>query len=234
MTLDIHHEIFVGREQEVARLRQVLLDLEALAPGSGASSLYQAPHCAMLTGTEGIGKTRVAEEAAHEAIGRGWEVLWTSVSGDGEEVPHHLWIAFLHQIRAHGLLPVQELICHPHLYSPLRALLPDIGTFLPPASDQAPASARQETGRLWEAMRALLATISARKPLLVVLDDLHQAGVSSLALLAFLVRHLHDQPILFLGTCGKGEWTGTHPLHGLLSDLLRDQERRAAPPGSPQ
>lgn len=231
MTVDIQRETFVGRDQELARLHQFLQDLEASVAPVTTSVVPFPPleesrpiQCVLLTGPEGIGKTRLAEEAAHEAIGRGWDVPWTSVSPHGEEVPYHLWTQVLQQAQAHGLVPMQEVTRHPQLYHPLGALLPEVNPGLDLTGEQAHMSPRQKTGSLWEAMRALLAAISTRKPLLVVIDDLHQASVCSIVLLAFLARHLSGLPILFLGTCGENDWRTPHPLHGLLGDLQRDQD----------
>ena len=84
----------------------------------------------------------------------------------------------------------------------------------------------QEQLHLWEATCRLLATISHKRPLLVVMDDLQWADDSSLELLAYFTRYLQIQSaqrILLVGTCRDSELAAFHPLQTLISDLQREQ-----------
>ena len=54
--------------------------------------------------------------------------------------------------------------------------------------------------RTYDATAAYLRERSAVRPLVVILDDLHWADISSLRLLLFLARQLHDGSILVIGT----------------------------------
>ena len=51
----------------------------------------------------------------------------------------------------------------------------------------------------------LLASLAARSPLLLVLEDLHWADDSSRELLAFLATRLHDEPVMVVGTMREEE-----------------------------
>jgi predicted ATPase len=72
-------------------------------------------------------------------------------------------------------------------------------------------------------MHALLTTLSRETRLLLVLDDLQWADESSLELLAYLVRHVQDEPILLVGTCRDDELTTNAHLRTLINDLRREQ-----------
>ncbi len=74
--------------------------------------------------------------------------------------------------------------------------------------------------RLYDAVVELLRARSAQQPLAVVLDDLQWADEESLRLLAFVVRHLGEAPVLFVAAIRLEDLERA----GLLCDLLRDLE----------
>ena len=59
------HNVFVGRERELAELRAGLDEV-----GAGHGRLF------LLSGEPGIGKTRLAEEISNDASARGMRVVW--------------------------------------------------------------------------------------------------------------------------------------------------------------
>jgi hypothetical protein len=74
--------------------------------------------------------------------------------------------------------------------------------------------------RTYDATAAYLRERSAVRPLVVVLDDLHWADISSLRLLLFLARQLRDGSALVIGTYRDVEvMLGEHPARGLLAEL---------------
>ena len=222
----------VGRDAELAALRQVLLDTEqsrrmklAGQKKSATSPALESGHrvqCVLLMGDVGIGKTRLAEEIGREASRRGWTVTWTRAYIQETSIPYRMWTETLRKAMTRGLWQRQEIARRPLVYQALRALLPELENLLPP-SDPSAVSQEQEQLRLWEAARALLATISESAPLLIVLDDLQWADSSSCELLAYLVRQLRHQPVLIVGTCRDIELPPTHPLRSVLNDLQREQ-----------
>ena len=222
----------VGRDMELAALRQIVLDTEqsrrmklAGQKKSAASPTLESGHhvqCVLLMGDVGIGKTRLAEEIGREASRRGWTVTWTRAYIQETSIPYRMWTETLRKAMTRGLWQRQEIARHPHIYQALRALLPELEDLLPPP-DPSVVSPEQEQLRLWEAARALLATISESAPLLIVLDDLQWADSSSCELLAYLVRQLRHQPVLIVGTCRDIELPATHPLRSVMNDLQREQ-----------
>ena len=76
--------------------------------------------------------------------------------------------------------------------------------------------------RLFAAATALLTAHADRRPLLVVLDDLHRADEASLAMLRFLAPALVHAPLLVLGAYRHTEVGVTHPLSRLLGEVAGD------------
>ncbi len=222
----------VGRDTELAALRQMLADTEQArrmklagqkkSVTSPALESGRRVQCVLLMGDVGIGKTRLAEEMGREASRRGWTVTWTRAYIQETSIPYRMWTETLRKAMARGLWQRQEIARRPLIYQALRALLPELEDLLPPP-DPSAVSPEQEQLRLWEAARALLATISESAPLMIVLDDLQWADSSSCELMAYLVRQLRQQPVVIVGTCRDIELPPTHPLRAVLNDLQREQ-----------
>jgi DNA-binding SARP family transcriptional activator/ATP/maltotriose-dependent transcriptional regulator MalT len=88
----------------------------------------------------------------------------------------------------------------------------------------------QQTGvdqeRIFEEVAHLLQTMSSTQPLLLILDDLHWADVSSLSLLFHLGRHLPDSKLLLLGAYRPEDLSlhrdgQEHPLASILAEFKR-------------
>src|SRR6185312_8694118 len=225
----------VGRDEEIKRLHQLLQITQQARSlklaGQKKSSLLtpmdintpRRQQCVMLMGDVGIGKTRLAEEAAREAKRRNWAVALCRAYTQESSVPYRLWTETLRKAMSQGLWQRQEVTKHPLIYQPLRALLPELADLLPTALQQMPPPPEQEQLRLWESTRALLSTICENTTLLIVLDDLQWADNSSCELLTYLVRQMRGMPVMFLCTCRDTELPANHPLRGLLTDLQREQ-----------
>lgn len=222
----------VGRDAELAALKQILVDTEQArrmklagqkkSVTSPALESGRRVQCVLLMGDVGIGKTRLAEEMGREASRRGWTVTWTRAYIQETSIPYRMWTETLRKAMTRGLWQRQEIARRPLIYQALRALLPELEDLLPPP-DPSAVSPEQEQLRLWEAARALLATISESAPLMIVLDDLQWADSSSCELMAYLVRQLRQQPVVIVGTCRDIELPPNHPLRSVLNDLQREQ-----------
>jgi AAA ATPase domain len=168
-----------------------------------------------VTGEPGIGKTRLAEEAAGHADG--FEVIWTwcpAASGGAALRP---WSRVI-RVLAGGHTAVARLIAD----SPFLAALAD--------------PARSGDGRDPEGARSQLsfdlaevfAVAAAKRPVLVVIDDAHQADVSSLRLLTGLAPALRTMPAAVLVTARDGDrdWRGRLDMR---TELLRSGDVPRAP-----
>jgi tetratricopeptide (TPR) repeat protein len=168
--------LFVGRERPRRRLLAVLG--EALA---GRMRL------AMVSGEAGIGKTALVEVVAGEASERAavcWGTCWAGAPG------YWPWTLALDALAtAVGRDVAAELAGED------RDLLATIVPALGPTTDLGD----QRTFALLDATARWIASAARHRPAVVVLDDLHWADQSSLALLEFLARGRLEAPLLIVG-----------------------------------
>src|SRR5205807_4804767 len=75
--------------------------------------------------------------------------------------------------------------------------------------------------RLLQGMGSFLRNAAAAQPLVLVLEDLHDADRGTLDLLAFLARQLQDARLLIVGTYRDIEVDRQHPLSATLAELRR-------------
>jgi tetratricopeptide (TPR) repeat protein len=173
----------VGRNREVSRLAQAI---EGVAEGHG--SVW------FLTGEAGIGKTRLAEEVARLARDQGMRTFWGRCWEAGGAPAYWPWVQVLRAV----LRTAEPGLMDPYL-STLAQVLPELpkAQTTPDAADLAPDQARFQ---LMDAVSNVLADAAQRFPLVVVLEDLHVADVSTIHLLEFLSATVRHQPLLIVGT----------------------------------
>ena len=193
-------EMLVGRRLATGALRSAVD-----AAGGGAGGVV------LLAGEAGMGKTVLASEAVAYAKARGAAAVWgTCWEGDG----------------APGFWPWIQV---------MRALAADAGgsgeavlAGLTGVSAERGGGLGDESAirfRTYDLAATYLRSRAAQRPLVVVLDDLHWADVSSLRLLVFLARQLHDAAALVIGTYRDVEVTaGDHPARPLLAELAGQAE----------
>ena len=63
---------------------------------------------------------------------------------------------------------------------------------------------------------------SQRRPLLIIVDDLHWADTSSLHLLEFLAQSTHSARVLLIATYRNVSMSSSHPLTPTLGELARN------------
>ncbi len=176
----INQSPLVGRDQERNALWQLLLAAEQVRLGSAnagvgekkpsvvAALALERPRsqCMVLMGESGIGKTRLAEEAAREAQRHGWAVVWSHADEQESAIPYRLWSEALRNLLAQGLWQDEQNAQREptQVYQPLRALLPELhewwsedeGQSLSGSYHHNPLSPEQEQVRLREAVYELL------------------------------------------------------------------------------
>jgi hypothetical protein len=199
--------VFLGRDRE---LDQLLAGLEDTIRGSGG--LY------LISGEQGIGKSRLADELAARARHRGAQVLWGRCWEAGGAPPYWPWIqairSYLGRVER-GTLRSQLGQGAPDLAQmvpELREVFPD----LPELPSIDPETARF---RLFDATSAFLRRASRSHPVVVVLDDLQAADVPSLLLLRFLTGELGPSRILLVGAFRDP--ASDHPLIETVLELER-------------
>jgi hypothetical protein len=192
--------MLVGRRLAIGALRSAV---DAAVGGAGGVVL--------LAGEAGMGKTALASEAVAYAKARGAEAVWgTCWEGDG----------------APGFWPWIQVV---------RALAPEgkagegvLGELTGVTEERGGGVLGDESAirfRTYDTAATYVRRRAAQRPLVVVIDDLHWADVSSLRLLVFLARQLHDAAVLVIGTYRDVEvMVGDHPARPLLAELAGQAE----------
>ena len=75
--------------------------------------------------------------------------------------------------------------------------------------------------RLMQAVTSFLANAATVKPILVILEDLHDADKGTLEMLSYVSRNLTGKRLLIIGTYRDVEVDWTHPLSATLAELRR-------------
>jgi DNA-binding CsgD family transcriptional regulator len=78
-----------------------------------------------------------------------------------------------------------------------------------------------QTAQLLELVLGLLVRLSATRPVMFIIEDLHWADQSTLDLTAFLVRSLREARVLLVATYRSDELHRRHPLRPLLAGWKR-------------
>jgi tetratricopeptide (TPR) repeat protein len=207
----------VGREREMAELRS---GLEEVLSGQGRLFL--------VTGEPGIGKTRLSDELAIYAASRAMGVVRVCCWAAGAPA---YW-PFLQVIRA-----LVEDLDHDSLARLLNAgnasqvaqniaqLIPELRQSDTVASHhpaEPPPDGEQARFRLFESVAVVLRNSARRKPLMVFIDDLHEADEPSLLMLRFIARQLRNAPVLLVGTYREAEVRRSPVLSRLIGELMRE------------
>jgi len=213
---------FVGREHE---LRELDAGLDDARSGRGRFFL--------VTGEPGIGKSRLADELATHAATTGMLVL-RAASGEGGGTPAY-W-SFIQLIRAamggadrDSLLKRLSAEYAPHVIQDLAQLIPELRQFAAvPAQLSTPSPPEHEPEheqarfRLSESITMMFKTLAGITPVMLVVEDLHDADHASLLMLRFVVRQLKDAPVLILSTHRVIEVERSPALSHLVGDLTRE------------
>ena len=204
---------FIGRADELDRLLALLDRAERGRPAVG-----------LVAGDAGVGKTRLLDELAARAEGRGARVLVGGCMEVGDVgLPY---VPFVDAFRDLGANPGEADLAAPQV-----AAVPSLGRLLPERGpDWGPAPPPGdgfERVQLFDGVLSLLGRLSELAPLLLVIEDLHWADRSTRDLLAFLVRTLRGGRVALVASYRSDELHRRHPLRPLLAELVRvpDLER---------
>jgi eukaryotic-like serine/threonine-protein kinase len=206
--------VLVGRDDELGEL---LAGLDDAASGSGRLFL--------LAGDPGIGKTRLAYEAAARARDRGIKVAWGRCWEAGGAPAYWPWVQSLRAcVRG---FDSEQLRSHLAGSAPFVAqIVAEVAEVLPDVRPPPPMGAEGGRFCLFDAVATFLRNAAAEQPLMLLLDDLHAADAPSILLLRFVARELGDAHVLVLGAYRDIELDRDHPLTVALAELSREPAAR--------
>ncbi len=182
----------------------------------------------MLVGEPGIGKSRTIEEFAERARKEGALVLWGRCY-EGEWSPP--FGPFAEAIAEYARAVEPEILRKELGYGgpPLARLVPALRDRLPDLGEPTPLAPEEERFRLLDATSRLLIAISARTPLVLVLDDLHWADRGTIAMLRHVARFIGRNRIMIIGAYRDVELDRQHPLADALGALRRESPYERIP-----
>jgi DNA-binding winged helix-turn-helix (wHTH) protein/predicted ATPase len=201
---------FVGREQELAQLRWWL-----------ESALAGHPQLVFVTGEPGIGKTTLVNTFLHHAqeTGQLWIAHGQCVEQYGIGAPYLPLIGALGRLcQESGTEPLVRVF---EQHAPV--WLSQLPTLL--SQEQRKALGPNVQGvsheRMLRELADVLTVLSTKRPLVVVLEDLHWGDAATVETLAYLARRREAARLFVLGTYRPADIVvGEHPLRGLRQELL--------------
>ncbi len=174
------HSGLIGRDREIAATEAVF------------DSLDGAPTAIALAGEPGIGKTRLLAELCDRADARGYLVLSGCAAEFERGLPFGAFADALDAyLAAQGPARLEGL--GPDRLGELAQVFPSLS-----GQGESPPAPQDERYRTHAAVRELLALLSAEKPLVLALDDLHWLDVAGMELLASLLRRPPSGPVCLL------------------------------------
>jgi tetratricopeptide (TPR) repeat protein len=209
--------VFVGRDREIAELC------------AGLAAADASMGCLFVLGGEpGIGKSRLADEVAERASQDGFRVVWGRCWEAGGAPAYWPWVqairAYVHDIGIEDLR--RELGAGASVVAQVVA---EVANAFPDLTPPAPSEAEAGRFRLFDAITTFLRNASVRRPLMIILDDLHAADIPSLLLLQFVARQLGDSRLFILGAYRSVELRRDHPLTLALAELSRETSTSHVP-----
>ena len=194
---------FAGRERELTLLYNAWT---RAARGTGGLVL--------IAGEAGIGKTRLTSEFARTVQAEGGRVF-IGTTATPESMPYQPIVEALRS--GLPLLTARQMSReHRTVLSPL---LPELRDPAVPDAFFSDRSPERAAARIYEALSHAVRCLASPRPLLLVLEDLHWAGSSTIEALGAIFRDATRTPLLAVATCRQEETPIGHPLRALIRSL---------------
>ena len=205
----LYRRVFVGRESELKQLQSAF---DGAMSGNGALM--------MVVGEPGIGKTAICEQISTYATLRGGKPLVGHCYEEGSlSLPY---LAFVEAMRSYVLAREVK-----DLRKELGTGAADVARIVSEIRERLkvkprpPGDPEEERYRLLQSVTSFLTNAAKVQPLLVVLEDLHDADKGTLDMLTYIARNLTGARLLIIGTYRDIEVDRAHPLSGALAELRR-------------
>ncbi|HEY95672.1 MAG TPA: AAA family ATPase, partial [Dehalococcoidia bacterium] len=205
----LYPHVFVGRENELNELK-ISFDNAVADYGS----------LVMVVGEPGIGKTTICGQLMDYVHEHGGISLIGHCSEPGS--PSLPYLAFIEVLSSYMVVCDDE-----DLKNELGFGASDIARIVPEIVDRLKVTvptvknADEERYRLLQSVTHFLGNIAAKQPLLLVLEDLHNADHGTLDMLKHIARNIGSKHLLIVGTYRDIEVDRTHPLSATLAELRR-------------
>ena len=205
----VYRRTFVGREAELRRLHTAFDNAM-----SGNGSLV------MVVGEPGIGKTSLCEQIDTYVNLRGGTTLVGHCYEEGSiSLPY---LAFVEAMRSYVLAREPE-----DLKSAFGSGATEVARIVSEVREKVeveprePGDPEEDRYRLMHAVTTFLRNAATVQPLLIVLEDLHDADRGTLEMLTHVARNLSDARLLIVATYRDVQVDRAHPLSGALAELRR-------------
>jgi predicted ATPase len=201
---------FVGRESEGSAIRAVI---DRARTGHGS--------IVMLWDGPGVGKSRLALEMAEYAARLGFRC---SVGHCYERDEPNPYLPFVEIIQS-NLAQAASLDEYRRQMGPnateIAQIAPSLRRVFPDLPKPLELPAAQQRGYLFQSFSEATARAARTRPQLLVLEDLHWADESTLALLIYLANRIAQLPVVIIGTYRSGYAEDNPALVRTLEELLR-------------
>ena len=195
----------VGRQHEVAVLEDACLQVS-----------LREPRLVGITGEAGIGKTRLLDELDLRASSRGALTMrGCAIPVMSGELPYAPFITAMRQLT--DVVGDEELWRAAGDLAP--ALAPLISSFEDDSDDG--LEGQKARFRMFRAFTQLLTRLGQERLVLLELEDMHWVDSSSLNLLSFLVRNLHQTAVLIVLTYRSNDPVWTVERFRIFDEILR-------------
>jgi tetratricopeptide (TPR) repeat protein len=203
----LYRRVFVGREPELKQLQSAF---DGAISGQGALM--------MVTGEPGIGKTALCEQLSTYVTLRGGRTLVGHCYEAGSlSLPY---LAFVEALRSYVLSRDPK-----DLREELGSGAADVARIISEIRERLKIKPRpqkdpeEERYRLLQGVSGFLTNAANVQPMLVVLEDLHDADRGTLEMLTHVSRNLVGARLLIVGTYRDVEVDRSHPLSAALAEL---------------
>ncbi|MEJ7707244.1 MAG: AAA family ATPase [Nocardioidaceae bacterium] len=198
----------IGREGELTKLLRLV--------GLTADDSEPHPHCVVVAGDAGVGKSRLLVELRAQAEDSGWLVLLGHCLDFGDSA-----LPYLPFSEIFGRLPAEtatlaETVARTH--PAVRRLMP--GRRI--TTDAEPRSAEPtDRADLFEAVHATLEHLARDTSVLMLVEDLHWADQSTREMLSFLFARRFIGPVAVVATYRSDDLHRRHPLRNAVAEWSR-------------
>ncbi len=197
-------DVFVGRKEELGELISSIENVEEI----GCSVVF-------IQGEAGIGKTRLVSEFKMHAAERGFNFLVGNSYYESSD-PY---------------LPLKEAF-QEYMDRSFEGYDEGLVSSLVDLTREGP---RPEDRKMFDAQRKSafyestqeVKKIAEKNPLVIFLDDLQWADRASLEIFHYMIQHLKDAPVLFIGAFRPEEIGREHPLSEVLQRISYSERERS-------